>query len=111
MEAAHALDLKIRNVKAAELDGSPKLPGAVKTLVQANRRADHGCQFSQLLERSAGKRLLEHHELEFIEGAENPDVPHGVSSIGVHKQRNVSESASRRLDDFDIAAGLDFQLH
>ena len=71
MQAAHALDLEIRDLHAAERDGALQLGNAIQALIQADRRAHVLPQFRQIFQRRAGKRLLEHHQAELVQRAKH----------------------------------------
>src|SRR5579872_5543476 len=90
IKSAHTLDLEVSDPEASELNGAEKLRGAVETLVETDRRPDGRLQSGQILESFAGKRLLEHHEAEFIERAEDFQILDRISAVRIDEQRDVA---------------------
>ena len=68
-------------------------------------------QFGGLFQHRAGQRLLDHHEIELVQPAEDIDVLQGIVAICVHHQRQiVAEGAAHGADQFDVGASRDLDL-
>jgi hypothetical protein len=58
-----------------------------------------------------GEGLFHHQEIKLIEGAQPPRVVRGIGGVGIHLEGEIRKALPYSLQDLEIPAGLDLELH
>ncbi len=88
----------------------PRVLDAENRFVETDRRADPGLQLRMIDDVVISQRLLDQHEIEFVQPAQHIDVIQCIGRVGIHRQLDLRIFLSDGLDHLVIATRFDLQF-